>query len=144
MFKNKDFLVSVCALVTSVAAVVLSVYSMYAGGEQKKVENLVLIYEFLHEPDLSAARSTVRSAGAEVSLLDDSSRKVMSSFDYAGNLVRNGAVAENLFFDYWGVPLDNLGEQFESKREEKISGGIPEQEYYRDFYWLLDESVKRK
>lgn len=144
MFRNKDFIVSVCALVTSISAVILSVYSMYAGGEQKKVENLVLVYEFLHEPELSAARSEVRSAGTEVSLLEDSTRKVMSSFDYAGNLVRNGAVAEELFFDYWGVPLDNLAEQFEGRRGEKISGGIPAEEYYRDFYWLLDESVKRK
>lgn len=129
---------------TLIIAVVLSIYTMNSDRKQKKVETLIQVYEFLHDPEFNAARSDVRKSEDDFSLQDPSTWKVMSSFNYAGNLVKNGALAADMFFDYGAVPLLNLRPSFDTVRDTSMSGNVEADKYYRDFYWLLYEAKRRE
>jgi hypothetical protein len=113
---------------------------MYAAREQKKLEALVAIDQYLHQPEMSAARAAVREGRAPPTIKDPNVRIVCSSFDFAGNLVRHGAIDLDLFMDYWRVPLRILGEKLEPLESEKISDDVSVTEYYKDWFWLLAQS----
>jgi hypothetical protein len=137
---TQRFIVPTLALLVSVFSVALSLYGMYAAREQKKLEALLAIDQYLHQPEMSAARAAIREGRAQPTIKDPNVRIVCSSFDFAGNLVRNGAIDLDLFMDYWQVPLRIIGETLEPIRSEKITEGVSVAEYYKDWFWLLDRS----
>jgi hypothetical protein len=140
MTPRTQFLVPVLALLVSVSSVALSLHGMYAAREQKKLEALVAIDHYLHQPEMSAARAAVREGRAQPTIKDPNVRIVCSSFDFAGNLARHGAIDLDLFMDYWRVPLRIIGEKLAPIESEKISVDVSVAEYYKDWFWLLAQS----
>ncbi|MEK8022966.1 MAG: hypothetical protein AAB229_04080 [Candidatus Hydrogenedentota bacterium] len=139
-----DRMVSTCALVVSVVATVLAVYTAYSESQQKKIENLVALYAYLHDPALSRARGAVRDPAFDASYFSDDVHRVCSSFDLAGNLVRNGAVDEFIFLDYWHATLLVLDKRLGPMWDREMADGQTVRMLYKDFYWLVQEAKKRR
>jgi len=132
--------VPVCALIVSTLAFLVSVITIRINLSQKKIDNLVTLHQFLHQDELSEARRVIRENECKMSLADTSVRRVCSSFDFAGTLVRNRAVNRKLFFQYWAKPLNTLSKSFMSIAHMQTGARTTVKQYYRDFYWLLGEA----
>jgi hypothetical protein len=132
--------ISVCALILSFLAFCVSIVTLLSERKQKRIDNLITLHEFLHQSDLSEARQSVREGNAEPSLSDPSVRRVCSSFDFAATLVRNGAVDKDMFLDYWRIPLLSLHRIPEQIANAKTGSDVQVREYYKDFWWLLDQA----
>jgi hypothetical protein len=140
MTQRTQYVVPVLALLVSISSVALSLYGMYTAHQQKKLEALVTIDQYLHQPEISAARAAVREGRAQPTIKDPNVRIVCSSFDFAGSLVRQGAIDQDLFMDYWQVPLRIIGEILEPIQNEMISDDVSVAEYYKDWFWLLAQT----
>jgi hypothetical protein len=136
-------IVPVCALVVSSLAFCVSIYTVWIGRRQKKIDNLVSLHLFLHKDELSNARLFVREDGGQMTHGDPRVRSVCSSFDFAGSLVRTKAVDVDMFFQYWATPLLTLKGPL-SQIADEITGGVKVRDYYSDFWNLLDEAEKYK
>jgi hypothetical protein len=109
---------------------------------QKKIDNLLSLHQFLHQTDLSEARRSVREGECEITLKNASVRRVCSSFDFAGTMVRNGVVNRKLFFQYWSIPLMTLSHPLDLIEHECTGDSVEVKEYYKDFWWLLEQAKK--
>ena len=139
---NHDSIVPLCALAVSLLAFCVSVVTIFVNIRQKKIDNLLNLHQFLHQNELSEARRAIREGECEISLTDAAVRRVCSSFDLAGTLVRNGAVNQKLFFQYWAGPLIKTLETPLNTIAQTMTGGVQVKEYYKDFWWLFEEAKK--
>ena len=139
---KRPSLVSICALVVSVIATIASVSNMQNDRAAKRISNLISIDEYLHQPEYSNARHLVRDNVTIRSAFDDDVRRVCSSMDFAGSLVRYGAVDEDLFIDYWGQSLLRIDQRLEPLWEKDFGSGDPLRVQYKNFYWLIQEAKK--
>lgn len=140
MTKRNDFIVSVCALVVSISAAALSFYSIHSERQQKRVDAFIALEQFLHQPEISEARAAVRQSSNPADVTEPHVRRVLSSFDFAASLVREGAVDRDMFFHYWQVPLELFGKRLEPVRTQKIADQTTAEQYYKDAFWLIAES----
>lgn len=123
-------------------ALCVSIASLLINRRQKKLDNLVTIQNFLHDGELGQARLSIREGDAKPTLKDERVRRVCSSFDFAGALVRNGSVDTALFFDYWGAALLALEKPLAPLMDQD-TGGVSIKEYYKHFWWLIEEAKKQ-
>jgi hypothetical protein len=137
------------SLVLSVVAVVISCISAFAAIErwlvtykQIKVQNLLNISQFLHQAELREARQVVRNSKAE-NLGFDLVRKVSSSFDFAALFVRHELIDEAVFLEYWGPFLIFLRSHLSGFENQVMFGNVSFCQYYRHFYWLMNEAVSK-
>lgn len=131
---------STYSLFVSVLALCLTVWTILSTRKQKRIDNLVSLQQFLHQADLSEARRLIREEKTEITLENTPVRRVCSTFDFAGTLVRNSAVDKTLFMQYWSVPLRCLRQPLENISEEITGDNVRVKDYYRDFWWLLHEA----
>jgi hypothetical protein len=136
-------------LVLSVVAVVISLISAFAAigrwlvtYKQIKVQNLLNISQFLHQAELREARHAVRNSQAE-NLDFDGVRKVSSSFDLAALFIRHKLIDEAIFLEYWGPFLTFLRSHLSGFENQVMFGNVSFCEYYRHFYWIMDEAAKK-
>jgi hypothetical protein len=137
---KSEVVVSICALFISFLAFCVSVITILSGQHQKKIDNLISLHLFLHQGELSEARRYIREGGDQITLKNPLVRRVCSSFDFAGSLVRNGAVNKNMFFQYWSIPLSTLKRPLSQIAENTTGDNVKVDEYYKDFWWLLDRA----
>lgn len=137
-----DHVFSLFALSISFLAFFLSIYTVRSERRQKRIDNLISLHQFLHQAEYSRARKSIREGECQILLKDPAVHKVCSSFDFAGTLVRNGAVDVNLFFQYWAIPLETLEAPLSSLGDENTGPNVSVKEYYRDFWWLFSEAKK--
>jgi small basic protein len=135
-----DSYVSLCV---SLLACAFSVVAIIRAGRQKRIDNLVNLYLFLHRDELSAARLYIRSEMAVPSLNDNQVRLVCSSFDLAGTLVRHKAVDQKVFLDYWCRPLLECERPLRNFAKS-MTGKITVEEYYKDFWWLMRRAKEKR
>ena len=137
---TSEHVVPLCALIVSVMAFCISIITILINLRQKKLDNLLSLHQFLHQGDLSDARRKIREQECEVSLKDPSVRRVCSSFDYAGTMVRNGVVNRKLFFHYWATPLRTLDGPLNSIANSQTGDRVTVKDYYKDLWWLLQQA----
>lgn len=137
-----ELIAHLSATFISVLAFVVSIVTLRAAGKQGRIDNLVTLHHFLHQPDLSEARRRMREELVSATLQDPCVRNVCSSFDLAGTLVRHGAVDRHLFLDYWALPLVALDEKL-TLLAQRETGAVQVVAYYKDLYWLLDQARRQ-
>ncbi len=141
--KNYEMRISLCAMSVSLIATALSVFIAYNDYQENKVANIVSLYQYLHDPELSKARQKIRNPNFKATTFTDEIHQVCSSFDFAGTLVHNGAIDQKLFFEYWGQTFLILDKRFAPIWDLEIAEGYLLKNYYKDFYWLVQESKKK-
>ncbi len=139
MKPRPEVVISLCALLVSVVAVGLGVWSTYADYRYKRLEKLVLIDQYLHQTEFSEARSAVSQGTAGITIQNPSVHRVCSSFDFASMLVRQGAMDKEMFVEYWRPSLVLLAKRLKPIWDESVGEGVTAKEYYKDFHWLLQE-----
>jgi hypothetical protein len=135
----KDF-VSSCPLVISSLAFCMSIFTVWINLRQKKLDNLLSLQQFLHQGDLSEARRSIREGHCEITLKQASVRRVCSTFDFAGTMVRNRIVSRKVFLRYWAIPLRALEGKLNLIANEPTGDNLTVKEYYRDFWWLFEQA----
>ncbi|MFN7563459.1 MAG: hypothetical protein ACK5TH_16880 [Prosthecobacter sp.] len=133
-------MLTVCSSIIAVLGFALSLYVVFSNQRQKRIDNLLTLHQFLHRDELSESRRYVRESEVKLSLKDPNVRRVCSSFDLAGTLVRHGAVNKELFLDYWCAPLLDLEQSLYSLANEQTGRTLKVKEYYKDFWWLIEEA----
>jgi hypothetical protein len=131
----------VAALIVSFLALGTSIITIFVNRNQKRLDNLVSIQQFLHRDDLSNARRAIREDEMQLTLQDARVRQVCSSFEFAGLLVRHGAVNKAIFLDYWREPLIALSIKF-SDLGQRNTGRLRIDQYYKYFWWLMGEAKR--
>jgi hypothetical protein len=131
--------IAISACVISLLAFCVALATLLHERKQRRVDNLVRLHAFLHQDELSKARKAVREAHFPDNLDDEVFRRVCSSFDFAGTLVRHGAVDKLMFLDYWAIPLLTLEPRMVAVADVN-TGDVQMKRYYRDFYWLIREA----
>ena len=129
------------ALIVSFLALGISVVTIFVNRNQKKIDNLVSLQQFLHTGELSEARRCIREGEISIDLKDQRIRQVCSSFEFAGLLVRHGMVNKTIFLEYWRAPLIGLSDAFSELAHQK-TGKLTIREHYRCFWWLMNEAKK--
>ena len=137
-----DYVLPICALIVSALAFCVSIVTILVNLHQKKIDNLLSLHQFLHQADLSEARRSVREDGCEITLKNTAVRRVCSSFDFAGTMVRNGVVNRKLFFQYWAIPLMTLCRPLALIGHEHTGDRVEVMEYYKDLWWLFEQAKK--
>jgi len=132
-------IIAISASIMSLLAFGISVAALYHEHRQRRLDNLIKLHLFLHQDELSKARRAIRESDSPPSLNDEHVRRVCSSFDFAGTLVRHNAVDKAIFLDYWKVPLLSLESRMAAIGDQP-TGAVPVKMYYRDFYWLIREA----
>ena len=134
-------IVSACA---SACALFLSSYVIYSTRQQKRIDNLVSIQLFLHRDDLSEARRRVRESKVKIALETDEVRRVCSSFDFAGVLLKHNAINKDIFLDYWASMLIPLDEVLAPIVNAPTGKGVSVRDYYKYCWWLMSEAKRHK
>ena len=142
MFITPEFLVSTSAGIVSFLAFWVSIVTIRRDSAQKRIDNLVTLQAFLHRDEIGVARQAVREGKAGPSLQDPLVRRVCSSFDFAGMLVRNGAVQKAYFMDYWCISLLSLEKSLAAIADENTGEAVKIRDYYKEAYWLINEAKK--
>lgn len=137
---KSDVVVPICALFISFLAFCVSIITILSDRRQKKIDNLISLHLFLHQGELSEARRYIREDGDQITLKNPLVRRVCSSFDFAGSLVRNGAVNKNMFFQYWSRSLTTLKLPLGQIADNTTGENMKVDEYYKDFWWLLERA----
>jgi hypothetical protein len=135
-----EHIIAICSAVVSLSALCVSIYTIRSNQRQKRIDNLFSLQIFLHNPELSEARRSIREGDSPLKLNNPSLRRVCSSFDFAGSMVRHGAVNKAIFMDYWCVSLLALEQPIASIAADSTGKGVTIKDYYRDFYWLIREA----
>lgn len=138
--------VAICALLVSLIATAASIANMHSDREAKRLSNLITIDQYLHQVDISAARHAVRDESALRTTFDDNTRRVCSSFDFAGMLVRNRAVDKAIFIEYWNESLVKIDQRLAPFWENPnyTGSGYTLRVQYPSFYWLVQQAKKTK
>ncbi|MBD2722433.1 DUF4760 domain-containing protein [Hymenobacter armeniacus] len=140
-----------------ILALLVSISTVYMNNRQhntqlteqhknQQVQNLVALGQYLHTPQFSDARTAVRLGKIKPTTQDTMVRRVCSSFGFAGSMVRTGAVDEEAFLDYWGIPLVICSRRLpQSMWNDDASAGLGFKgvDYYEDFIWLMNEANKK-
>jgi hypothetical protein len=98
---------------------------------------------FLHQDGLSDARRKVRDGAVEIKLSESEIRRVCSSLDFAGVLVRHNSIDQKMFLNYWGTALVLLASKLEPLADQLVDKGVKVREYYENFWWLMNEATRR-
>lgn len=136
---NSIDIIAISACLISFLAFCVSVVTLIYERRQRKLDNLVQLHAFLHQDDLSKARRAIRESPTVPSIDDENFRRVCSSFDFAGTLVRHRAVNKAMLLDYWSTPLLSLEDKMVAVADQ-TTGSLSVKRYYRDFYWLIREA----
>ena len=118
----------------------MSIFTVWINLRQKKLDNLLSLQQFLHQGDLSEARRSIREGDCEITLKQRSVRRVCSSFDFAGTMVRSKIVDQKVFFQYWTTPLRMLDGKLNLIANDQTGNDVTVKEYYRDLWWLLEHA----
>src|SRR5436190_325077 len=108
MRRKHQTIATACTIVVSVSAVFMGVWSAYQDYRHKRLEKLVMIDQYLHHTEFSEARGKVRQGEVEMKITTPEVRRVCLSFDFASMLVRQGAIDEDTFVEYWRPALVTL------------------------------------
>jgi hypothetical protein len=135
--------ISLCTISVSFMAFCINIITILADRAQRRIDNLVTVQQYLHSAVFSEARRSVRERQVSITLTQPNVRSVCSSFNFAGALVRNGAVNRRIFFDYWRTPIIALTEPLSAIEDVQTGEGVTVKQYYRDFWWLMDEARHR-
>jgi hypothetical protein len=135
-----EHFVSICALIISSLAFCMSIFTAWVNLRQKKLDNLLSLQQFLHQGDLSEARRSIREGDCDITLKNPSVRRVCSSFDFAGTMVRNRVVNRKVFLQYWAIPLRALDGKLNSIAHNLTGDNVTVKEYYGDLWWLLEQA----
>jgi len=133
------------SLVLSVISIVISCFAIFgkwrATHKQIEVQNLLQLSQYLHQTEYRDARHKVRTA-KKGDLDPEALRKLCSSFDVAAFFVCKGLINKSIFLDYWGSLLVFLRDHISDDLKKPVFGELTGQQYYRHFYWLLEEAAK--
>jgi hypothetical protein len=135
--------ISLCTIAVSFMAFCINIITILADRAQRRIDNLVTVQQYLHSAVFSEARRSVRERQVSITLTEPNVRSVCSSFNFAGALVRNGAVNRRIFFDYWSIPIIALTKPLSAIEDVQTGEGVTVKQYYRDFWWLMDEARHR-
>lgn len=135
---------SICSIFIATLSFALGVFIFFSNQRQKRIDNLITLHLFLHKDELSEARRCVRESVASLTLQYQNVRRVCSSFDFAGTLVRHGAVNKKLFFDYWCAPILAIEESLSEIAHKQTGKALKVKDYYKDFWWLIDDAKSKK
>lgn len=136
------FLVSVVTAWVSIGQWKVNRSQLNAAREARLTENLLVLFQYLHQAEFRDARNDLRDPTA-TRVNEQAAKKICSSFDFAGLFVRAGLVDKDIFFWYRGDALRNLGDvlgKFLSAEQMKDLTG---KEYWKDFAWLIQEAKSR-
>ena len=115
---------------------------LQAARETARTQNLFSLLRYLQEGELHIARHTMleqanRPYDTWTEAQNTIARRVCSSFDFAGVLVRHGLVDSNVFLDFWGEPIRRLG--------AVLDPFLAANDYYwKDCYWLIQQAQQHK
>jgi hypothetical protein len=137
-------IIAAAACIISFLALCVSVITVHQSNKSRRLDGLLRIHEFLLRDELSEARQAIREGLLELSVKEPKVRRICSSFDFAANLVRNGVVDAEPFIQYWGLALLSLEEKLKLIANQETGEGIKVSEYYKDCFWLLAETRKRR
>jgi hypothetical protein len=135
--------ISLCTVAVSFMAFFINIITILENRAQKRIDNLVTVQEYLHSGTFSEARRSVREREVSMTLSEQNVRSVCSSFNFAGALVRNGAVNRRIFFNYWSIHIIALTKPLSEIEDVQTGEGVTVKQYYRDFWWLMDEARHR-
>ena len=135
---------SICSIIIATLSFALGVFIFFSNQRQKRIDNLITLHLFLHKDELSEARRCVRESDASLTLEDQNVRRVCSSFDFAGTLVRHGAVNKELFLDYWCAPILAIEASLAEIANKQTGKALKVKDYYKDFWWLIDDAKSQK
>ena len=83
---------SLCAVALSFMAFCINIITILVSRAQRRIDNLVTVQQYLHSGTFSEARRSVRERQMPITFNESNVQSVCSSFNFAGALVRNGAV----------------------------------------------------
>ncbi|MFJ5013765.1 hypothetical protein [Streptomyces griseoluteus] len=120
------------SVVISVAAVVISVLSLYVARRKDRRDALLKLHESLISPELQHGRRTVflmYERGVRVEELSGEEHAVvnraLAAFDVVGLYCHKGYVSERDILELWAVPLVRLkyaGRAFLEYRDAQVAG----------------------
>jgi hypothetical protein len=139
LMNQYHLVISLCAICVSFMAFCVNIITILENRAQRRIDNLVTVQEYLHSVAFSEARRSVRERQVPITLSESNVRIVCSTFNFAGALVRNGAVNRRIFFDFWSIPIIDLIKPLSAIEDVQTGGGVTVKQYYKDFWWLMDE-----
>lgn len=144
--KKIESRVSILALFASLVAIVISVFSLIQDRKEHQLDELITLYNFLHEQSESDARYFVCAPDFQDKTFTTNVHRVCSSFDFAATVIKNDAIDEEAFIAYWGDELCAINDNFSTNKlwDFPVVKGRSIRQFYPSFDWLVKEAEKRR
>jgi hypothetical protein len=136
-------ILSILAICFSFASAIAAFGQWQSARRQIGVQNLLQMSQYLHQTEYRDARQAVRNASKD-QLSVEMVRKVCSSFDFAGLLVRHKLIDEMVFLEYWGPLLLFFKSHLHETLDQSLFGELSLRHYYRHFEWLMERAASCK
>jgi hypothetical protein len=138
-----EVVLTAATVVLSLFAVLTSAILILQERKQKKIDYFMSVQQFLHDESLSDCRAKIREGSIPIKTSQMEVRRVCSSFDFAGTIVRNRAIDQKLFFEYWGITLLLIKKRLDPIAHEPGGENVKFCDIYREFWWLMKEAQRR-